>query len=332
MKPHSEPIHIPACLSEREILERAREARRLSSPCRLCPRGCGVDRVSGEKGYCGAGRLPAIAKALPHFGEEPPLTGSGGAGTIFFNRCNMRCVYCQNHQISQGSVGDDISPHDLAAKMLALQAAGCSNIEPVSPSHHLPGLLEALAIARGEGLTLPVVYNTNGYESLETLELLDGIVDIYLPDLKYASNESAQRYSDAADYVGTARDAILAMHRQVGNLVVDMHGRAVRGLMIRHLVLPGNVAGSADTLAWIGENMPVTVTISLMAQYSPLHQSNRHPEINRKLSAEEYDRVVDLAWDMGFENVFVQDLAAQGHGIPDFEQETPFDWHREVGT
>ncbi|MEW6114928.1 MAG: radical SAM protein, partial [Thermodesulfobacteriota bacterium] len=173
--------------------------------------------------------------------------------------------------------------------------------------------------------------NTNGYESLETLELLDGIVDVYLPDLKYASNEAAGRYSDAANYVETARDAILAMHRQVGNLVVDMHGRAVRGLVIRHLVLPGNVAGSADTLAWIGEKMPVTVTISLMAQYSPLHRANRHPEINRKVSAEEYDRVVDLAWDMGFENVFVQDLASQGHGIPDFEQETPFDWHHEVG-
>jgi len=243
----------------------------------------------------------------------------------------MRCVYCQNHQISQASLGDDISPDDLAEKMLALQAAGCSNIEPVSPSHHLPGLLEALAIARGKGLTLPVVYNTNGYESLETLELLDGIVDVYLPDLKYASNEAAGRYSDAADYVETARDAILAMHHQVGNLVVDMHGRAVRGLMLRHLVLPGNVAGSADTLTWIGENLPLTVTISLMAQYSPLHRSNRHPEINRRLSHAEYDRLVDLAWQMGFENVFVQDLASQDLGIPDFEQETPFDWQREVG-
>jgi putative pyruvate formate lyase activating enzyme len=276
--------------------------------------------------------LPAISKALPHFGEEPPLTGSGGAGTIFFSRCNMRCVYCQNHQISQGSLGYEVSHEVLAREMLALQAAGCSNIEPVSPSHHLPGLLVALAIARGEGLTLPVVYNTNGYESLETLELLDGIVDVYLPDLKYASNEAAGLYSDAADYVETAREAVLAMHRQVGNLVVDIHGRAVRGLIIRHLVLPGNAAGSEETLAWSGEHMPRTVTISLMAQYSPLHQSNLHAEINRKLSAEEYDRVVDLAWHMGFENVFVQDLASQGHGIPDFEQETPFDWHREVGT
>jgi putative pyruvate formate lyase activating enzyme len=216
--------------------------------------------------------------------------------------------------------------------MLALQAAGCSNIEPVSPSHHLPGLLEALALAREEGLTLPVVYNSNGYESLETLQLLDGIVDVYLPDLKYASNETARRYSDAADYVETAREAVLAMHRQVGNVVVDMHGRAVRGLIIRHLVLPGNAAGSEETLVWIGEHMPRTITISLMAQYSPLYRSNQHPEINRRLSEAEYEQVVDLAWQMGFEKVFVQDLASQGHGIPDFEQETPFDWHREVGT
>jgi len=329
MRPDSQLFYRPTRLSEKEILERAREARRLSSPCRLCPRRCRVDRVSGEKGYCGAGPVPTIAAALPHFGEEPPLTGSGGAGTLFFSRCNMRCVYCQNHQISQGFVGYEVSPALLAREMLALQDARCSNIEPVSPGHHLPGLLAALAIARRKGLTLPVVYNTNGYESLETLDLLDGIVDVYLPDLKYASNEIALRYSDAADYVETAREAVLAMRRQVGNLVVDMRGLAIKGLIIRHLTLPGNAAGSEETLAWIGEHMPRTVTISLMAQYSPLYRSNRHAEINRRVSEDEYDRVVDLAWRMGFRNVFVQDPASQEVGIPDFEQEAPFHWQGE---
>ncbi len=192
-------------LKHDEILLRVREAEKLSSPCRLCPRACGVDRTSGETGYCGAGPDPSVAAVLPHFGEEPPLTGSGGAGTIFFSRCNLRCVYCQNHQISQAELGCIMSPQELALRILNLGNVGCSTIEPVSPTHHLPGLLKALAISVDQGMSLPVVYNTNGYESIQTLELLDGIVDIYLPDLKYASNRQAMKYSDAPDYVTTAR-------------------------------------------------------------------------------------------------------------------------------
>ncbi|MGO9566978.1 MAG: radical SAM protein, partial [Desulfomonilaceae bacterium] len=178
-------------LNHDEILLRAKEAEKLSSPCRLCPRSCGVDRASGESGYCGAGPEPSIAAILPHFGEEPPLTGRGGAGTIFFSRCNLRCVYCQNHQISQGELGSVLSADELALEILRLQKSGCSTIEPVSPTHHLPGLLNALAHATEQGLDLPLVYNTNGYESIQTLELLDGIVDVYLPDLKYASAQEA---------------------------------------------------------------------------------------------------------------------------------------------
>ena len=195
-----------------EILLRAKEAEKLSSPCRLCPRACGIDRTKGERGYCRAGPEPSVAVALPHFGEEPPLTGSGGAGTIFFGHCNLRCLYCQNHQISQGDLGRILSPDELALEILRLQKIGCSTIEPVSPTHHLPGLLKALAIAARTGVCdLPVIYNTNGYESVHTLELLDGIVDIYLPDLKYASNDEALKCSDATDYV-EARAAIIKMH------------------------------------------------------------------------------------------------------------------------
>jgi putative pyruvate formate lyase activating enzyme len=298
----------------------------MSRSCRLCPRACGVDRIAGETGYCGAGPEPTIATALPHFGEEPPLSGKGGAGTIFFSRCNLKCVYCQNYQISQGDVGTVATPLDLSRMILDLQEKGCSNIEPVSPSHQLPGLLEALAIAADRGLDLPVVYNTNAYESQETLDLLDGMVDIYLPDLKYARDREALRYSDVTDYVDTARKAILKMHDQVGNLVVDVHGRAVRGMILRHLVLPEDLAGTAETLGWVRENFPRTITISLMAQFSPLHKSREFPEMNRRLSAAEYDNAADLAWELGFENVFVQDLDSHDHGIPDFQLDKPFNW------
>jgi putative pyruvate formate lyase activating enzyme len=313
-------------LKHDEIVVRAEEAERLSSPCRLCPRACGVDRASGERGYCGAGPEPSVAAILPHFGEEPPLTGAGGAGTIFFSRCNLRCAYCQNHQISQGELGRVISPDELALEILRLKKIGCSTIEPVSPTHHLPGMLKALAQAVEGGLDLPLVYNTNGYEALHTLELLDGIVDVYLPDLKYASDKEAQKYSDAEDYVDRAREAILQMHAHVGNLVVDIQGRATRGLILRHLILPGDISGTLQTLTWVRDNLPITVTLSLMAQYAPLHRSRQFPPLDRRITGEEYDRAVDSAWELGFENAFVQELNAPDTGIPDFHLNQPFRW------
>jgi putative pyruvate formate lyase activating enzyme len=319
-------VDVMPILNSKQICERAAEARKLSAPCRLCPRACGVDRTSGERGYCGAGSQASVAAVVPHFGEEPPLTTGGGAGTIFFTRCNMRCLFCQNHQISQGRAGATLESAELTAKILDLQQKGCSNIEPVSPTHHLPGFLKALGLAMERGLDLPVVYNSNGYESPHILDLLEGIVDIYLPDLKYASDAHAAKYSDADDYVETARNAILKMHSQVGNLVVDMKGRAVRGLILRHLILPGNVSGADETLAWIRENLPRSVTISLMAQYSPLHRGTQVPPLDRNITVDEYDRIVDLAWDMGLENVFVQDFEAQEVGIPDFNEKSPFSW------
>jgi putative pyruvate formate lyase activating enzyme len=313
-------------LSSDEILDRAREAAKISANCELCPRSCGVDRTSGELGFCSAGPQPVVASILAHFGEEPPLTGIGGAGTVFFSGCNMRCVYCQNYQISQGGMGNPMSPQRLAQEMLGLQKQGCSNVEPVSPSHHLPGLLDSISQAVESGLRLPIVYNTNGYESTETLELLDGIVDVYLPDLKYASAVEASLYSAAPDYVDTARAAILKMYSQVGNLVLDLEGRAERGLIVRHLVLPNNIAGTRDTLLWLRDNLPRDITLSLMAQYIPLHKSNGFPLLNRVITTEEYEEVIDYAWSLGFENVFIQQMNSQEVGAPDFGLDQPFDW------
>jgi len=210
--------------------------------------------------------------------------------------------------------------------MMRLQQSGCATLEPVSPSHHLPGLLEALALAKEQGLEIPVVYNTNGYETLETLDLLDGIVDVYLPDLKYSDPNRALLYSGVGDYVETARSAILEMHSQVGNLVVDVHGTAVRGMILRHLILPNGASGTESTLKWIRDNLPITVTLSLMAQYSALHKSTEIPELNRKLAPQEYEDAVDLAWGMGFENVFIQEMDSCHAGIPDFTLESPFVW------
>lgn len=224
-----------------------------------------------------------------------------------------------------------MTPKALADKMTGLQEKGCSNLEPVSPSHHLPGLLEALAFVADRGPCPTVVYNTNSYETPETLELLDGIVDVYLPDLKYASNVHAAACSDVDDYVEVARAAILQMHHEVGNLVVDLEGRAVRGMILRHLILPGNISGTRDTLLWIKANLPATLTISLMAQYSPLHRGSKCPPLDRRISETEYEKAVDLAWELGFENVFIQDLESHDVGIPDFELSQPFDWDQNPG-
>ncbi|AFM27615.1 pyruvate formate lyase activating protein-like uncharacterized Fe-S protein [Desulfomonile tiedjei DSM 6799] len=297
------------------------------SPCRLCPRACGVDRVGGQRGYCGAGPIPEVASIVPHFGEEPPLVVNGGAGTVFFSRCNLRCMYCQNFQISQGNIGSPIHPEALATAMLHLQEQGCANIEFVSPNHHLPGLLEALSIAFDRGLDLPIVYNTNGYEAPDILDLLEGVIDVYLPDLKYASEKLAGRYSDASEYPRVAREAILKMYAQVGDLQLDSDGRAIRGMILRHLILPGDISGTRETLTWIRDSLPRSVTVSLLAQYAPLHRAYEDLHLSRKITQEEYDRVLDLAWDMGLENAFIQDLDSQDMGIPDFRAEKPFIWN-----
>jgi putative pyruvate formate lyase activating enzyme len=312
--------------SSGEILLIAAELRKIASSCHLCPRECGVDRTSGECGYCGAGWLPSVSGIVKHFGEEPPLVGNGGAGTIFFAHCNLRCVFCQNHQISRGLVCDEISVAGLASEMVRLQSEGSTNIEPVSPTHQVHAFIEALGLSVSHGLNLPIVYNCGGYESLEVIKMIDGIVDIYLPDLKYANNDAASKYSDCPDYVEHARAAILEMYSQVGELELDSDGSAQRGLLIRHLVLPNDISGSIDTLQWIKANLSTDVAISLMAQYSPMHEAHKFKEINRRIRQDEYDRVVDKCWELGFENVYIQDFAAQDFGIPDFTEDEPFRW------
>ncbi|MDA8408568.1 MAG: radical SAM protein [Deltaproteobacteria bacterium] len=313
------------CSSD-EILEVAKKLKQIARSCRLCPRECGVDRTKGERGYCGAGLLPSVSSIVKHFGEEPPLVGNRGAGTIFFSYCNLRCVYCQNHQISRGLIGEECSIQRLASEMISLQAQGALNIEPVSPTHQVHAFIEALGLATGKGVDLPIVYNCGGYESLDVIKLLDGIVDIYLPDLKYADNNAAAKYSDCLDYFEFARAAILEMYSQVGNLELHSDGNAVRGLMIRHLVLPNDISGSIDTLHWIKANLSTDVTISLMAQYSPQHEARKFGELNRRINRAEYDRVVDECWELGFENVFIQDFQSQDVGIPDFSEDEPFRW------
>lgn len=309
-----------------EILQVAGELKQILVSCRLCPRECGVDRTKGELGFCGASLLPSVSSIVMHFGEEPPLVGDRGAGTIFFAYCNLRCVFCQNHQISRGLVGKEILVSDLAYEMIRLQNEGALNIEPVSPTHQVHAFIEALGLAIGNGLNLPVVYNCGGYESLEVIKLINGIVDIYLPDLKYAENDAASEYSSCPDYVEHARAAILEMYSQVGDLELDPDGSAVRGLIIRHLVLPNDASGTIDTLQWIKANLSTDVTVSLMSQYSPMYEAHKFDQLNTRISQDEYERVVDKCWELGFENVFIQNFESQDLGIPDFTDDEPFEW------
>ncbi len=314
-----------AKLTSGEIKERATAAHDLAKHCILCPRECGVDREAGARGFCGASNQMRIAGILPHFGEEPPLA-SGGAGAVFFSHCNLRCVYCQNHQISHDGGGTRMTAPELAEGMLNLKAQGCWNIEPVSPTHYLPWFLDSLSEAVEKGLDLPIVYNTNGYETPGTLEILDGIVDIYLPDLKYASNIAAKDYSGASNYVEITRKAIKIMYSQVGELLTDQNGRGVKGLIIRHLILPNDVSGTEETLFWVAANLPSSVALSLMAQYAPLHVAKKYPELMTPIAKTEYEAILDLAWELNLDNAFVQEIESRECGIPDFSKENPFVW------
>ena len=246
--------------------ERADRAYRLLQACTVCPRRCGVNRLDDERGFCRTGLLPVIASHGPHFGEERPLVGRRGSGTIFVARCNMACCFCQNFSISRLGQGREATPAELAGIMLKLQEAGCHNINIVTPSHIVPQLIRGISIAAGKGLSIPVVYNSGGYDSMETLRLLDGVVDIYMPDAKYGSNRVASLLSDAPDYVDVMQAAIREMHRQVGDLVIR-DGIAVRGLLVRHLVLPQNLAASDRILPWLAETVSRDTYVNIMDQY-----------------------------------------------------------------
>jgi len=322
-------------LGNEELARRATEANLILKECSLCPRGCGVNlhtkyfgvgvnRLSGELGFCRSGKTAVISSAGPHHGEEPPLSGSAGSGTIFFTGCNLRCVFCQNYQISQEYEGYPIFTENLAKMMLYLQQIGCHNINLVSPTHFLPQILEALPYAVKKGLTLPIVYNTNGYDTIETLRLLDGIVDIYLPDIKYSDDRYAEEYSGVQDYVKFNRPALKEMYRQVGNLITDKNGVAERGVIIRHLVLPGRVAGSFASLDFIKQEVSKDAYISLMAQYHPCFKAHKHPAVNRRLKHSEYNEVVRYAQSLELENCYIQSLISSDDFLPDFNKDQPF--------
>lgn len=292
--------------------------------CDICPRSCHVNRAEGEKGFCRSGRLVSISSYCDHHGEEPVLSGTLGSGTIFFNNCNLRCRYCQNHQISQGTDNrsEIFSSDELAAIMLHLQDdLRCHNINLVSPSHYVPQILAALCDAIPAGLHIPLIYNTNSYDGLDTLNMLDGIVDIYLPDIKYASNLHAGEFSSCSNYVESSRQAIREMYRQTGNLVTDESGIAQSGLIVRHLILPNNLAGSDDCLHWLADALSQDVTVSIMAQYHPCFLAWQDPLLSRKITAAEYTWVVEILRELDLENGWLQELDSPEFYLPDFQRQ-----------
>lgn len=315
------PGYVSLCC-QGELKKRADLLSRQLLCCRLCPHRCGADRVTGEKGVCQAPAELHIAKAVLHCGEEPPVSGSRGSGTVFFTRCSLTCCFCQNYQISQQGLGSRKTPEELADMMLSLQAQRAHNINLVSGTHFLPLILEALHIAAQQGLCLPLVYNTNGYESVETLRLLEGVVDIYLPDAKYADDLFAQRYSGAKNYAAVNLAALAEMYRQTGGLVVDSDDIGLKGLIIRHLVLPEDIAGTEKLFSAIKSRLGREIHVSLMAQYTPCHRAGGFPELNRKTTRAEYEQAVHAVERLGFDNGWIQQWQDMDHTfLPDFTQE-----------
>ena len=291
-----------------ELGQRAEELWALMAACQLCPRSCGVNRLEGETGFCRAPGADLVVSAFqPHFGEERPLVGRGGSGTIFLTHCNLRCVFCQNWEISHLGRGAQRGIEDLAQMMLKLQKIGCHNLNFVTPTHYAAHILKALDMAAAEGLRLPIVYNTSGWERVEILARLDGIVDIYLPDFKYWDGALSAKYSAGAErYPDFTRTAIREMHRQVGVAQPDARGLIQRGLMIRHLVMPNNTAGSEDIMAWIAETLPKDTYVNIMAQYHPAYKAYDYQELSRRITGDEYLRVVARARQLGLSNLDIQ--------------------------
>ncbi len=308
-----EPAYFSAWRSG-ELRKRSQEAEKLLASCTLCPRACRADRRWGRTGYCRSGRLPAVASWNAHHGEEPPISGRRGSGTIFFSNCNLACAYCQNWPISQLGQGREVSFAELAGMMLKLQEQGCHNINLVTPSHMVAQVIISLEIAAGKGLRIPLVYNSSGYDSPDSLGLLDGLVDIYMPDIRYLDSAAAKRYSDAADYPDVARKALKEMWRQVGPLQIDERGIAFRGMLVRHLVLPNGLSQSLECLDFLAREISPRVYLSLMAQYFPAHKAPGMPELARPISHEEYQRAVDKAEELGFDNGWFQELDHSGGG------------------
>lgn len=316
-----------------ELLRRVEALEARLAGCRVCPRHCDIRRDQDEMGFCRTGHLPVVSAVTPHFGEEPALSGTRGAGNIFFGSCNLRCSYCQNFEISQDKqvrLKNEMSHEELARQIIGLQEQGCHSINFVSPSHFVPQMLRAIYIAIGMGLNLPIVYNTSSYDDVESLRLLDGIVDIYLPDLKYSDNQAGVDYSGCSSYADISRAAVKEMHRQVGNLQLGPDGLADHGVIIRHLVLPNDLAGSEETLRWIARELGTDITISVMAQYYPTNKAEADPLLCRTVREREYEKVLALVDELGFTNGWCQEFEAERTYRPNFKRPMPFD-HSELG-
>lgn len=295
-------------LSLGQLNNRAEALYELLKECRICPRECGARRTEGRHGVCHATDQVIVSGASPHYGEEPVLVGRGGSGTIFFSSCNLKCLFCQNYDISHLRMGRPVSTEELADMMLSLQALGCHNINLVTPTHFTAQIVRALGVAVERGLHLPLVYNCGGYESVETLRLLEGIVDIYMPDIKYSDNHVARRWSGVADYWEIVRPAVKEMHRQVGDLQTDEAGIAVRGLIVRHLVLPNDLAGSRAVLEYVAHEISPDTYINIMDQYHPAFKATHLPPLDRRIRSTEYGRVVAIARSLGLHRGFDEEL------------------------
>jgi putative pyruvate formate lyase activating enzyme len=292
-------------LSKKDLKERIEKLFEILKNCEICPRKCHVNRLKEEKGYCQIGYFPVVSAYHPHFGEESPLVGKYGSGTIFMTSCNLSCIYCQNYEISQLRMGKEVSFERLAEMMIELQNLGCHNINFVTPTHQVPQIVKALEIAIEKGLKIPLVYNTNSYDSVKILKLLDGIFDIYLPDAKYSNNEIAKKYSNAPNYFEIMKSAIKEMHRQVGDLIINEEGIVVRGLIIRHLVLPNNLAGSEKIFEFIAKEISKNTFLNIMDQYWPAYKACQYPELARRITNEEFQETMNLAKKFGLKRIYV---------------------------
>ncbi len=286
-----------------ELVSRAKALEQLLADCCLCPRQCGINRLAGEKGVCRTGSNAVVASYAPHFGEESPLVGSGGSGTIFLSHCNLRCVFCQNYEISHLGEGVEVTPEQLAAMMMSLQQQGCHNINFVTPTHVVPQIVAALPYGVDAGLSVPLVYNSSGYDSVDTLQLLDHIFDIYMPDFKFWDSASAKRYAKAEDYPSRAREAIREMHKQVGDLVIGADGVAVRGLLVRHLVMPDGLAETDRILHYLAEEISPETYVNVMDQYRPCGRAHLYPPLDRQLSHDEYQEALKLSEKAGLKRL-----------------------------
>lgn len=287
--------------------------------CTLCPRRCGANRSAGQRGFCGAGQTVRIARTMLHRWEEPCLVGAHGAGAVFFSHCTLRCIYCQNAAISHEGDGSDVTEEELARLFLSLARQGAATLDLVTPTHYTPQILRALSLARKNGLTLPVVWNTSGYETVENVSRIAGAADIFLPDLKYAAEESGRLYSTAPDYAAAAQAAVTAMVKQLGPVQFSADGQLLRGVLVRHLVLPGHRRESIALVRWLWENFGDRVQLSLMRQYTPLFRAAEFPPLHRQLTTFEYESVVDAARALGMTRVYVQGAEAVGaQYVPDF--------------